>query len=365
MYAKLSFYSFLAFFLLVFTLNCSAQPIADANALESLRALTKGGRLPAESVVQAIEQRNAGKHIGALARLLRGRIRFENKDFRGAAVLLNTDEIAKLTNLGDYALWLRGKALQGDGDHAGAMLLFEQLTREYSESLRVTAARMGWAESAIAAGRQAAVPGILAVPNEAHMPESLLLTAQSYEVSGNLAEANRFYRRAYLYGGNGAAAKDAEVKLRSQGIDMVAELGDIDAEERKLRADRLLAMGAPALAFDSYTNFLARHPKAVTPEIHLKRMTAAVRANDPLKAQAAFNAMPAAMEGRDQGFRDLVNAYAKAKQWPRARAVADEMRQAYPQSPLTVKAWVEAGYAARDAKNRGEETHVLRTALIY
>ncbi len=364
MHSKLSYYTFSAFILLLFTLSCSAQPAADINALESMRAMTKGGRLPAESVVQDIERRYAGTQIGALARLLRGRIRFENKDFRGAAVVLNTDEIAKLTNVGDYALWLRGKAMQSDGDHAGAMSLFEQLTREYPDSLRVTAARLSWAESLIAAGLQSDVPDILSIPNQAHLPESLLLTAQSYEASGNTAEANRFYRRAYLYGGNGTAAKDAEAKLKANGVDMVAALGDIDAEERKLRADRLLAMGAASLAFDSYSNFLTRHPEAVTPEIHLSRMKAAVRANDPLKAQAAFNAMPAAMEGRNQGYRDLVNAYAKAKQWPRARAVADEMRQAYPQSPLTVKAWVEAGYAARDAKNRGEETHFLRTALI-
>ena len=105
----------LVFLLSAVTLSCSAQPSADVRSLESLREITKGGRLPAESVVADIERRFAGTKTGALARLLRARVRFENNDLRGAAIVLNTDEFEKLTSVADYALWLRGRALQGDG----------------------------------------------------------------------------------------------------------------------------------------------------------------------------------------------------------------------------------------------------------
>jgi soluble lytic murein transglycosylase len=39
------------------------------------------------------------------------------------------------------------------------------------------------------------------------------------------------------------------------------------------------------------------------------------------------------------------------------------MRQKFPNGKLTPKTWVDAGYAARDAKNKGEENYFLQTAL--
>src|SRR5689334_14462642 len=101
------------------TLNCSAQ--TEDQALQSLRQMTRDGKLPPEDYVANIESRFAGRKTGALAKLLHARIRFENNDFAGAAAILNTDAIAKLTKLGDHALWLRGRALQGAGNHAEAM----------------------------------------------------------------------------------------------------------------------------------------------------------------------------------------------------------------------------------------------------
>src|SRR5690606_588240 len=117
------------------SVSCTAQPIA-ADPLVSLRELTSGGKMPAESVVENIERRFAGTPTGALARLLRARVRFENGDYRGAAVVLNSDEFAKLTTVGDYALWLRGQSLAKAGDHAGAMAAFEKLLTDYPNSMR-------------------------------------------------------------------------------------------------------------------------------------------------------------------------------------------------------------------------------------
>jgi soluble lytic murein transglycosylase len=341
-----------------FSSACSAQGSAE-QALQSLREMTKGGKLPAESVVEGIERRFSGTRTGALARLLRARVRFENGDFRGAALILNSGEFEKLTNLGDYAHWLRGRALQSDGDHAGAMVLFERVVNEFPTSLRAGDARLRWAESAIAAGRADEVPAYLAGMAADHSAEALLLTAKSHEAAGRQTEAIERYRKAFFYGGNSAAGKEAETKLKELGIDTLFT----DAEELKVRADRLLTSGAASLAFDLYTTFLERYPRDATPEIHLSRISAAAKANDAARAQAAFDAMPTDMGGRDQAYRDLVNSFAKARLWPRARLAAEEMRERYPTSPLTVKAWVEAGYAARDAKNKGEENYFLRSAL--
>ena len=59
-----------------FSVGCSAQQ-SEEQALKSLRALTSTGKLPPEAVVADLETRFAGKKTGALAKLLRARIKFE------------------------------------------------------------------------------------------------------------------------------------------------------------------------------------------------------------------------------------------------------------------------------------------------
>jgi soluble lytic murein transglycosylase len=80
-------------------------------------------------------------------------------------------------------------------------------------------------------------------------------------------------------------------------------------------------------------------------------------------AVAAFHAIPASATEKEKAYYELVLGYAKNRLWPQARQYADEMRQKFPNGKLTPKTWVDAGYAARDAKNKGEENYFLQTAL--
>src|SRR5713226_2833255 len=69
------------------------QTPAEIRALENLRAMTRGGVLPAEEVVARIESQFPRSKAAALARLVRARIKAGNKDFAGAAELLNTSVV--------------------------------------------------------------------------------------------------------------------------------------------------------------------------------------------------------------------------------------------------------------------------------
>src|SRR4051812_2335960 len=99
MFQKLVNYgiAFLLFPILL-TVGCSAQQ-SEEQALQTLRQMTRDGKLPPEDVVANIESRFAGKRTGALAKLLHARIRFENNDFAGAASILNSDVFRKRTNV--------------------------------------------------------------------------------------------------------------------------------------------------------------------------------------------------------------------------------------------------------------------------
>ncbi|HVE59915.1 MAG TPA: tetratricopeptide repeat protein, partial [Pyrinomonadaceae bacterium] len=126
------------------TMSCSAfvTPMSDDDALKTLRELTKDGKLPSEGIVADIENRFAKTKAGALAKLLRARIRFENSDFNGAAQILDTNVFREKTKLADYALWLRGRALQSAGNHAEAMTVFAGLVKDFPNSLRAREAKL-------------------------------------------------------------------------------------------------------------------------------------------------------------------------------------------------------------------------------
>ncbi len=341
-----------------FMVGCSAQQTED-QALRSLRELTSKGKLPPEGVVADLETRFAGKRTGALAKLLRARIKFENNDFAGAAALLNSDIFKQKTNLADHAMWLRGKALQSAGNHGEAMTVFAKLIDEYPASIRARDAKLLWATSAIASGRAVEAPAFLVELTEKNDSDALLLTAKAYESQGSQVEAIRYYRRTYFFAPSTAAAKEAEAKLLSSGQPLLPQTAD----EQTARADRLLAIKIYAEAANAYLLLANNFPNSLTPQTRIKRLTAHANSGRMLEAQNAFSSLPESATEREEGYRQLVLGYAKAKQWPQARATADEMRAKFPAGKLLAKTFIDAGLAAREAKNRAEEGYYFNTAV--
>lgn len=348
------------FFLLsvLMTVGCSAQ--TEEQALKSLREMTREGKLPAENVVADIESRFANKKTGALAKLLRARIRFESGDFVGAAAILNSDVFAKRTKLADHALWLRGQALNKAGNHTEALNVLNQLLRDHPESVRVRDTKLLWATSAIAAGRAVEVPPFLVELSEKNDADALLLTAKAFEAQGSQEPAGVYYRRAYFLGAGTTAAKEAEAKLVSLGDPLVPAL---TKEQMQFWAERLLAAKNYNDAIVAYTNLSQNfHGEAWTPVVQLGKLRALVGAGKMVDAQAAFNAFPGSASEREEAYRQLVLGYAKAKMWPQVRQTVDEMRQKFPNGALVPKTLIDAGLAAREGKNRIEEGYFLNLA---
>ncbi len=251
-----------SFFLLtvLFTVGCSAQQ-TEEQALQSLREMTRGGKLPPEDFVAGIESRFAGKQTGALAKLLHARIRFENNDFVGAAAILNTDLIEKKTKVGDHALWLRGQALQRSGDHTQAAAVLAKLIHDYPDSVRARDAKLAWAVSAIQTGHAVEVPGFLVELSEKNDADALLATAKAYDAQPSQPEAIKYYRRTYFFAAGSAAAKEAEAKLTLLGQPLTPQSG----EEQLGLADRRFNTKNFNDAATAYADLAANYPALVNP----------------------------------------------------------------------------------------------------
>ncbi len=352
-------FAFSLFFALsIFAAACSAQQ-TEEQALKTLRDLTRSGKLPPESMVADIEKRFSGKKAGALARLVHARIRIENKDFAGAAALLDSKDIAERTTLGDYALWLRGGALQQAGDHAKAMSIFEKLSGDHPESIRADDARIKWAESALSSGNAVRIPEFLRPMADNGSGPALLLTAKAFEAQGLQGDALKNYRRAFFADPSSAAAKEAQTKL----VALSQTLTPQTAEEGVLRANAFFNAKNYAAADKAFADVAGLFPTALTPALDLKRVATLAAVKKMSEAQAVFGLIPANASEKENAFYELVTGYAKTRSWADARRIAEEMRQKFPTGKLTPKAWVDAGYAARDAKIKTEETYFLRTAF--
>jgi soluble lytic murein transglycosylase len=365
---RFNFHTFLSFSIFALALltvplstSCSAfvTPMSDDDALKTLRELTKDGKLPSEGIVAEIENRFAKTRAGALAKLLRARIKFENADFNGAAQILNTNVFREKTKLADYALWLRGRALQSAGNHTEAMNVFAALIKDFPNSLRAREAKLLWANSAMQSGQAAQVPAFLQDLNDKNQADALLLTAKSFETSGNQPDAVKFYRKVYFYGAGTNEAKEAETKLTFLSQPLTPQT----AEEITVRADKLYGAKNYTEASTAYGALVSSFPAAVTPEIQLKRLIIFSNLKNMTEANNAFNALPVSAKEKEEAYYNLALGYAKNKLWAQARSIAEEMRQKFPAGKSTPKAWIESGMAARDAKNKTDENYFLQTAV--
>src|ERR1041385_2255747 len=168
-------------FLMSASCRTRQQTSAEQTALESLRSMTRNDVLPSEDVVAGIENQFPRTKTAALARILRARIKLKAGDAAGAASLLDTKLIAEQTSIADYALSLRGSALEQAGKPQEARAVYQELIQSHPTSLRSRDAAFRAADLLTKAGQISAVPLLLKDFAQANDPTALLLSAKAYE----------------------------------------------------------------------------------------------------------------------------------------------------------------------------------------
>ena len=349
----------------LFGRSCSAaQQLPRPNeqeAVERLRAMTRNGVLPTtDEQLTRIEADYRATRAAGLARMLRARMRERAGDLAGAAALLDAEVIRQRTALGDYALWMRARALEQANRQAEARAAYEQLARDFPNSLRARESTLRGAMIAQSSGAQAAVPALVKTLTDADDAGALLLAAKAYEQQGDPASAIGAYRRIYFFAPASAESAEATTSLtRLSASNLPAT-----PEEAIARADRLAAGRRHADALTAYTTAFSLFANTATPEAQLRRAAAAYQARRDADVVAAVNSIPtAAGETRAEAQHYLALTHARARRYAEARAVTEEMRRAFPQSSWTRRAMVGAGNAARDARLPAEAANFYRAAV--
>ena len=343
--------------------SCRTQkaPPDEPAAFERLRLLTRGGVLPAEPQLAQLANAYKGTRTGSLAQLVRARVRYAANDFAGAAELLRATGFKDETRVGDYALWLRGDALDKAGRRAEARAAFEELARDYPDSLRARDAVLRAAQMLMQDGQASGVPLAVKRLADSDDADALLLTAKAYEQSGDQLKALAAYRRLYFYA---PTAVDKEAEATAALARLNSTSAPANADEASARAERLGKARRYSDAVIAYADAFARFPETRTPQAQLRRGVAAFNARRaPETVESLGNIPTSAGETRAEALGYLAQHYVRAKQWPQARATLDEMRRDFPKSGFTMRALVAAGGAAKDANNTSDALYFYRAAV--
>ena len=333
---------------------------AEIKALNDLRAMTRNGVLPAENVVSQIESQFAGTKAAALARIVRARIRMNAKDFAGAANLLDARFIHRDSSIGDYALMMRGSALEQADKPADALIAYEKVITDYPSSVQARRARIRNAELLMSSGGAPRVPPLLKSLVEDDDPAALLLSAKANEQIGDQTRAVALYRRLYFYGPASEQAAEAVSSLARLGAGTSAS----KPEEAQMRADRLFEAKKFNDAFQAYTDAAFAFPALNSPTLNLRRGIAAASQRKSAEAIAALNLIPtSAGDTRAEALYQLAQVYARTRQWEQVRSTVEELRRSFPNTTFAPSAFVAVGRIAEDAKNSTDAAYFFKTAV--
>jgi soluble lytic murein transglycosylase len=342
--------------------SCSTQQgqQSEQRALETLRNMTRGGVLPAEDAVSRIESAYPDTKAAGLARIIRARIKMKAGDYAGAASLLDAKVITSRTNVADYALYLRGRALEQAGRRTEARAAYEQLARDFPASTRAREAALRNAQMVVEDGQAAAAPPLLKDLNEKNDSAALLISAKAYEQANEQTRALGMYRRIYFFAPTSSESAEAATAITRLG----STTSPASAEEALARADSLFEARRNSDAATAYADAFSRFPATATPQAQLRRGISATNAKRTTDAVSALTSVPVgAGETRAEALYYLSQAYASARQWDAAHGALDELRRSFPQSPFTPRAMTNAGLIARDAKNTAEGLSLFRQAV--
>jgi soluble lytic murein transglycosylase len=337
------------------------QTPQELKARETLRTMTRGGVLPAEDAVAKIEKDLSKTTAGSLAKIVHARIRLNVKDFAGAASLLDSSAFAEYTVIGDYALWMKGNALEQANRRAEARAAYEKLARDFPYSLRARDALLRDAQMLMQDGQAAAIPLTLKPIAAKDDPAALLLTAKAYEQTGNATNALASYRRLYFFAPNSSEAGEAPAALTRLNSSTSAA----SAEEAVARAQKLFAAKRFSEAYDAYSDAFVHFPNSAAAAGQANRAIAAANARRYPEATAALNAIPTSSEARAEAMFNLALSYGRAKQWAQARSTADDLHRTIPNSAWTTRAFVQLGQAAENNKDDTSASYFYRAAVNF
>jgi soluble lytic murein transglycosylase len=253
---------------------------AQGKAETALRAAVAS---KSESELGRVESGYPNTPEAALARFYRGYLRLQAKDFQTAASLLADQKIAKLTAIGDYALYYRAQALQESGGQE-AEREYRRLSQTFPESQLARTAILQAAGAGMIREDYTSVIETLTPLISKNDGAALKLRADALEKLGRTNEAILTLRKLYFDAPQSPEAEKVGARLQALGGSTAAA----DGEQLKRRADALYRAGQFAVAAQAYDLISRTFPNEANDEVNLRAGICYYKANQHRPAADAL-----------------------------------------------------------------------------
>ncbi len=242
---------------------------ANVSFAQDLRARLKSAAAASSEVeLQKIESTSPRSEEAALAKLLRGYLRLQAKDYNGALLALDDAVITRQSKLGDYALYYRAQALQGASRVDEAEQAYARVANTYPTSNLARTAALQAAGSAM--GRGAFQSAISYVERQAAANDgtALKFKADALEKMGKPEDAAATWRKLYFDAPQAPEAGDVSNKLTALGA--APAVTGATAQMMRARADKLYQANLWVIAGQAYDQLVRSFPMAADPEAYLR-----------------------------------------------------------------------------------------------
>ena len=339
--------------LMVLLITCSGLSVA-----QDLRARLKTvAAAQSEAELQKIETSNPRSEEAALARLFRGYLRLQAKDYTAALTILDEGLIGRQSKLGDYAIYYRGQALQGVGRTEEAEKMYVKAAEEYPTSMMARTAVLQAAGSATLRGAyQSTIDYINSLGSNAD-GTALKLKAEALEKIGKREEAATIWKKMYFEMPQAPEAGEVSNKLVALGAAPASTVAT--APMLRARADKLYQANLWVIAGQAYEQLSRQFPAATNPEVYLRGGVSFY------KAKMYPNSMAMLMNVRSRSTQDQADAIyyrglcyrAQRQEAPLLQAIAD-LRRVSPGS-------IQLGNLLYEIGKMNEESQPSVAATYY
>jgi soluble lytic murein transglycosylase len=315
--------------------------VASASLKPMARQLLQDRTPAAYAGVDAYARRHAKEDAGALAWLVIGYARIQDRDYLRAIDALNRAK-PRAGDLGDYVDFYLGTAYYQTGRLAEAVATLGGFDKAYPESLLYRDAHVTYANALVADGRAQEAVELLEHDRQPIRADLELALGRAYEAADQAAKALAVFRNLYFTMPLSWEASQAEGELKKLAV--IPQTQPPTFVERRTRAE-LLAKGKQYNdAANDYRGLL----NDVGPEnrvaMQLAMAEALRHAGREKEAKKALESMPGATpEINAQRLFNLGEIARGANDDDGFLRILDQLRQTAPASPWLEQALLSAG----------------------
>jgi soluble lytic murein transglycosylase len=315
--------------------------VASASLKPMARQLLQDRTPAAYAGVEAYARRHAKEDAGALAWLVIGYARIQDRDYVRAIDALNRAK-PRAGDLGDYVNFYLGTAYYQTGRQAEAVATLGGFDKAYPDSLLYRDAHVTYANALVADGRAQEAVELLEHDRQPIRADLELALGRAYEVAGQPAEALRIFRNLYFTMPLTWEAIQAEGDLKK--LAATPETQPPSFAERRTRAE-LLAKGKQYNdAANDYRGLLNDAGPENRVAIQLAMADALRHAGREKEAKKALESIPATTpEINAQRLFNLGEIARSANDDDSFLRILDQLRQTAPTSTWLEQALLSAG----------------------